>query len=272
MVTTTETHPDELETNQRISKAEATTAARELFWRTQHGILCTLSAKVDGWPFGSIVPYAIDAHGRPAILIATIAEHHRNITRDPRVSLFVHDDRSAARKAGEDVQAFGRVTVMARARKTTDDELDDVRPRYLFRVPGAAGYSRAHNFEFFSLEIERVRYIGGFGKIFWLDAEGFAASPETDPLAAAAPGAIEHMNDDHRDALADLVHGFHGIATTPERVTMSGLDARGLWVDHDDGQRFRIDFPRPAGPDGLRPLVIETVKLARERRDAREAG
>lgn len=268
MVSTIETHDDELEQNQRISKAEAAVQARDLFWRSEHGVLCTLSHKVEGWPFGSIVPYAIDAHGRPAILIATIAEHHRNVTRDPRVSLFVHDQHTK-RAEGEDVQAFGRVTVMAKARRTTDEELEDVRPRYQLRVPGSGGYSRAHSFEFFTLELERVRYIGGFGKIFWIDADHFAASPETDPLAEAAPGAIEHMNDDHRDALADMVRGFHGHAVQPEHVTMTGLDCRGLWIDvngvSDQPERLRVDFPRPAGPDELRPLVIETVQQARAR-------
>lgn len=265
MVMTKEPHPDELEQNQRISKAEAARQARALLWRCQHGVLCTLSNKVEGWPFGSIVPYAIDATGRPAILIANIAEHHRNITNDPRVSLFVHDQASAQAKPGEDVQAFGRVTVMAKARRTSEAELDDVAPRYMFRVPAARTYDRAHAFEFFTLEIERVRYIGGFGKIFWLDAGGFQTSPEEDPLAAAAPGAIEHMNDDHKEALADMVLGFHGHCVQPEHVTMSGLDARGLWVDVESQGKLRIDFPRVATPDSLRPIVIETVQLARAR-------
>jgi len=260
-----EPHPDEQETNQRISKTEATVSARDLLWRSEHGVLCTLSSRVEGWPFGSIVPYAIDAFGRPAILIATIAEHFKNIARDPRVSLFVHDQQSASREPGEDVQAFGRVTVMARARRTAPEERPDVEPRYFFRVPSAAGYHRAHDFEFFSLDIERVRYIGGFGKIFWLDADGFRTSPDDDPLADAAPGAIEHMNDDHRDALADMVRGFHGRELTPEQVTMTGLDARGLWIEAHDATRYRIDFPTPATAHDLRPRVVETVQLARQR-------
>ncbi len=265
MVTTANAHPDEFEQNQRISKAQAMEEARNLLWSSDHGVLCTLSKKAGGWPFGSIVPYAVDAAGRPAILIANIAEHHKNIDADPRVSLFVHQGEQEAKAQGEDIQAFGRVTVMAKARRTTQEELEDVRPRYLFRVPKAGGYSRAHSFEFFSLEIERVRYIGGFGKIFWLDAEGFAASSDTDPLAPSAQGAIEHMNEDHRDALADMVKGFLGKQVEPAHVEMTGLDCRGLWVKLQDGERLRIDFPRPATEDDLRPLVIETVQAARAR-------
>lgn len=257
-------HQDELEENQRITKTKALEEARNLFWRSEHGVLCTLSQKAGGWPFGSIVPYSVDAHGRANILIAHIAEHHKNIQADPRVSLFVHAGEQEAKAQREDIQAFGRVTVMARARKTTEEELEDVRPRYLFRVPKAAGYSRAHSFEFFTLELERVRYIGGFGKIFWLDADGFRCSPKTDPLAPGAQGAIEHMNEDHRDALADMVKGFHKREVAPEQVEMTGLDCRGMWVKLQDGERLRIDFPRPAGEEDLRPLVIETVKAARE--------
>jgi putative heme iron utilization protein len=262
----TSTSPDEREDNQRISKDQARREARDLLWRRDHGTLCTLSAKVEGWPFGSVVPYAIDAEGRPAILVATIAEHSRNMKKDPRVSLFVRDDRADAREAGEDVQTFGRVTVMARARPTTEVELGDVEPRYRFRVPGSSDYARAHDFAFFTLEIERVRYIGGFGKIFWLDADAFRPGP--DPLAAVAEGAVRHMNEDHRDALADMLAGYLGVDARPDQVELLELDARGLWIAGPGGARYRVDFPSVVPADDLRAVVVETTRLARARRAA----
>lgn len=257
--------PDELESRQRITKTEALSEARELLWTSRHGVLCTLSAKVEGWPFGSIMPYAVDARGRPAICVATIAEHYRNMKHDPRVSLFV---RAEGDDDSKDVQTFGRVTVMARARPTTAEELEDVVPRYRFRLPGSKGYSKTHDFTFFSLDIERVRYIGGFGKIFWLDADGFLVDPASDPIAPSADAAVEHMNEDHRHNLCEMLKAFYGETLPPEHVRLSAIDERGMWIEAKDALRWRVDFPRPAQPEQLRQLVIETLQVARARAGA----
>ena len=77
--------------------------------------LCTLAAEpeIAGFPFGSLAPYALRADGTPFVLISAIAQHTRNLARDPRCSLFVRDPRA---EAGGDAQATWRVTVVARAR------------------------------------------------------------------------------------------------------------------------------------------------------------
>ena len=51
--------------------------------------LSTVSRKHPGYPFGSLMPYAIDDAGRPIFLISSMAMHTQNMQADPRASLFV---------------------------------------------------------------------------------------------------------------------------------------------------------------------------------------
>jgi Pyridoxamine 5'-phosphate oxidase len=42
-----------------------------------------------GFPFGSVMPYGLDEHGRPIFLISTMAMHTHNLQADSRASLLV---------------------------------------------------------------------------------------------------------------------------------------------------------------------------------------
>jgi heme iron utilization protein len=51
--------------------------------------LSTLARKRSGFPFGSLMPFALDSAGRPIFLISNMAMHTQNLRSDPRCSLFV---------------------------------------------------------------------------------------------------------------------------------------------------------------------------------------
>jgi len=61
--------------------------ARTLVYLGRVGSLSTLSRKRPGWPFGSVMPYALDEIGRPLFLISSMAMHTQNLTEDTRASL-----------------------------------------------------------------------------------------------------------------------------------------------------------------------------------------
>ena len=63
--------------------------ARTLVYLGRVGSLSTLSRKQPGFPFGSVMPYALDGHGRPIFLISTMAMHTQNLQADARASLLV---------------------------------------------------------------------------------------------------------------------------------------------------------------------------------------
>lgn len=255
---TGELSPEEREEAQRISRAEAAGEARALLRHVKHGVLGTLSRRHDGWPFGSIVPYALDRTGAPLILIASIAEHTRNIAADDRVSLLVHEDAVP----GTDVQARGRLTILGRAETLPEAELDDAAARYLARVPSAADYFATHDFGFRRIQAMKHRFIGGFGSIFWLEPGELSFDPALDPLAKIAAGVIDHMNTDHADALLLLCKVHRGI--TPASVRMTGVDQWGLDLCTGAPEaRVRVDFRQPATAATIRERVVELVREAR---------
>ena len=79
--------------------------ARTLVAQILTGTLCTLAIEPAGYPYGSFVTVAFE-NGNPIFLISGLAEHTKNLERDPRASLLVAESGSA------DLLANGRVTML----------------------------------------------------------------------------------------------------------------------------------------------------------------
>jgi len=224
--------------------------ARRFVRGQQNGVLATLSQRLPGYPFGSVAPFVLDQQGRPVILISSLAEHTRNIEADPRVSLIVQP-------FSPDMQEAGRVTLVGRAERLPDK--DALGPRYLRYLPQAAAYFALHDFAFYRIEPERIRYIGGFGKIHWIEAAAYLAPANA--LAEAEAGILEHMNRDHADALLDYCRHFQGV--TPQAVEMIGIDGDGFDL-RADGRILRFDFSEPiVDAAGARQALVEMVQRCR---------
>ena len=82
---------------------------------------------------------------------------------------------------------------------------------------------------------------------------------------AGEQGAVDHMNEDHADALALFATRLLGQSDAPWRTT--GLDPEVIDLMAGD-LTARLDFPQPIGAGESRRGVL--VDLAREAR-AREA-
>jgi heme oxygenase (biliverdin-IX-beta and delta-forming) len=195
--------------------------ARGLLLEARAGVLSTLSLDVPGFPFGSVVPYCLDRSGVPLILIADIAQHTRNLLADPRASLTVAETTD-----GGDVQAKARLTCLARAAPLAAG-VEDAADRYYRSFPWARDYHRTHGFAFFRLAPVRLRYIGGFGDIRWIEPEAFTVANPFTPAQEAA--IVEHMNADHPAAMRGYVRRFKGLpCAEDEEVTLAGIDAEGF--------------------------------------------
>jgi heme iron utilization protein len=206
---------------------EKQNAARALMLTESFGVLSTISVDVEGYPFGSVTPYCMDRMCRPMIYISPIAQHTKNIVADSRVSLTVIE-----KGVSNDVQAQGRVTCLANAIPIDDDR--DASERYFRHFPSSRQYDRTHAFNFFRLELVRVRFIGGFGQIFWLDAREFS---RPNPFSAVEETRIiQHMNQDHGEVLQRLAQS--------ESAEMAGIDAEGFDV-LSGSTKVRIPFTTP---------------------------
>ncbi len=141
-------------------------SAHNLMNSERQGVLCTLSLKHDGWPFGSVTPYALAASGEPVILISGLAEHTRNILADPRVSLFIQDA-----EAINNPQAGARLTLMGIAAPVAESEIEDAARRYVARFPEAQQSFQLGDFRLYKIELRQARFIGGFGEMGWLQQD-----------------------------------------------------------------------------------------------------
>jgi putative heme iron utilization protein len=203
--------------------------SRQLLRAHRYGALSTLSKKFNGHPFGSITSYLVDRDGSLLILISTLAERTKNIAADPRVSLITHSQDNPH------IQAQGRVTVMGEARVVA--ERAETGRRYLRYFPEAKAYFAMHDFSFYRIVPEAIRYIGGFGNIHWVNAQDYLVPSY--PLIEQEDGVIAHMNSDHQEALRDCCRHFHGHEA--ESAEMVGMDCDGFDVRADE-KVLRFEF------------------------------
>lgn len=225
--------------------------ARQLVRDNFNGALATLSAVMDGWPFGSVAPYVPDHVGEPVFLFSDLAQHSRNLQCDPRASLLV-----LARGHPRDMQAAGRVTLLGRVHEVEPDAA--LRDRYLRYFPEAADYFGAHDFRFYRMAVERVRFIGGFGDIHWIDQADYRLDLEAEELVRAEAGAVAHMNADHVPTMRVYCRHFHGLEA--EAPVMLGVDPEGFDLQAGT-ERLRFAFPAPVTTSqALRQAMVQMAR------------
>ena len=121
-------------------------------------MLSTLSVRHRGAPFGSMVPYALWISGEPLLYLSSLAVHTQNLLADPRASLLVTDSSSPALQPP-------RATLVGRCAKLP--EADAARDAFATRHPGSEAL-RLPGFSPFLLQVEEIRWIGGFAAAAWL--------------------------------------------------------------------------------------------------------
>jgi putative heme iron utilization protein len=146
--------------------------ARTLVAATNRGVLSTVALDPPGYPFGSVATYALDELGRPVVFISTMAPHTKNVVADPRASLLVAEPVVP----GSDPLAAGRATLVGDLGPVDGRERAAVRELYLAANPASAPYMDFADFGFWRLEVRSVRYVGGYGRMSWVDPADYAAA------------------------------------------------------------------------------------------------
>jgi putative heme iron utilization protein len=234
---------------------------RTLVASETRGALSTIAAQPEGYPYGSVASYGLDEQGNPLLFVSTMAEHTQNALRDPRASLLVAEPVPE----GADPLASGRVTLMGEMRAVEASNRDLARERYLDANPAAAYYIDFGDFDFYRLTVQSIRYVGGYGRMSWVEPEQYAVAGP-DPLVGAAAGIIEHMNDDHADAQVLFCRHFAARPDTTS-ATMSAVDRYGfemIAVSEAGRVAVRLAFPDECltGTD-VREAMVAMVLEAR---------
>jgi putative heme iron utilization protein len=235
---------------------------RTLVSAASRGALSTIAADPAGYPYGSVASYALDQRGNPLFFVSLMAEHTQNAMRDPRASLLVTEPVPD----GSDPLASGRATMMGDLVAVSADDRQAVRDSYLAANPTSAYYIDFGDFTFYRLGVRSIRYVGGYGRMSWVDSEGYARA-QADPLVSSASGIIEHMNADHAEAQVLFCRHLAGYPDTTS-ASMSAVDRYGfemIAVGPTGRAAVRLGFPHPC-TDGqqVREALVVMVGEARE--------
>lgn len=175
--------------SQMSSKAAAT--VMRLLHEARFASLATLEP--GGAPYVSLVAVAPDESGAPVLLLSDLARHTRNLKHDARVSLLLADS------AEGDPMNAPRASLIGRAEGVSDP---DARARFLERHGEAAAYADFTDFGFYRLVSEEAHLVEGFGRIATVRGSAIVTDWNgAEQLRAAQRGIVEHMNEDHADAI-----------------------------------------------------------------------
>ncbi|SDQ22329.1 hypothetical protein SAMN05443245_0446 [Paraburkholderia fungorum] len=183
------------------------------------GTLATHARQPEGFPYPTVLPFAPDARHRPTILVSRLAEHTHNLHADPRAGFLAVDAPDG------DVLSSQRVTLLGRFEPV--DSTPEVVQRYLRYHPEAERYLVLGDFTFWTMRVERLRYIGGFGAMGWLGGD------ELDPLPPLA--------HDEENA---LIAQFGNQANRTGGFQLFGVDRYGIDLKQN-GARIRFPFDEP---------------------------
>jgi putative heme iron utilization protein len=204
------------------------------------------------------MPYGLDEHGRPIFLISTMAMHTQNLQADPRASLLI-----TQADAGSDPLGASRVTLVGNVLPIPEAEVADARSLYLERYANSKYWVDFEDFSFYRMDVVDIYYVGGFGVMGWVSASEYGRS-QPDPLAGSMVEIIQHMNTDHKDALALLARKFSRIEA--QEATMIAVDRLGFHMrvkTHDGVRGARIAFLREvSNPAETRKVLVEMVQQA----------
>lgn len=217
-----------------------------------------------GWPYPSLVQVAFDLDGTPLLLLSTLADHTKNIARDPRVGLLFDGTAGLAEPL-----SGPRLSVLGRAERSEEPRH---RARFLARHPGAALYAGFADFSVYAVSVERAHLVAGFGRVKWLGRDDLLLPGVPAALAEAEDAILRHMNADHADALrlyATVLAGRDAAGVGKDRTegaepwTMTGIDPDGCDLRRS-GEMARVDFDHSVeNPEDARVTLAGLARQAR---------
>jgi len=196
-------------------------APLHLLHQTSTGTLATHSREPHGFPYPTLLPFAPDERHRPVILVSRLAEHTRNLLEDSRAGFLV------AHASDADVLNAPRATLLGRFEPVDAAGHEAIARRYLRYHADAARYLALGDFTFWVMRVERLRYIGGFGAMGWMEGADLDA---LQPLAA---------HDEHT-----LIGFFEAHPARRAGLELAGVDRYGADLVVD-GARTRFIFEAP---------------------------
>jgi heme iron utilization protein len=249
--------PNRLPENAPAPDFDPRAVAKGLLRATRAGSLATIDRNT-GHPFASLVNVATDSDGAPLILVSRLSTHTANLEVDGRASLLL------ASTGKGDPLAHPRLTLLGTFVQIARDgsQQPRARRRFLARHPKSELYAGFADFSFWRLDVVSAHLNGGFARA----ADLKAADVMTDVAGAenlidAEESAVDHMNEDHAEAVRLYATKLLGAEDGPWRLT--GLDPDGLDLARGDAT-LRLPFAEHVtSAEQLRKVVVALAAKAR---------
>lgn len=234
--------------------------ARRLLRSQELGVLSTHSKSMEGYPFGSVTTYMSSVNGEPIFYISDLAQHTRNINSNPKISLIAYSGDNSE----DDANANARLTILGEAVQASEEESKKIAQRFYRLFPSSEQYKNVHDFQFYILKCHKVRYIGGFGEIHWISKDDWLI--DTPDWTNSEEGMIQHMNEDHQDAMQLILKDKLNISANS--VEMLALNPDGFFIKADQHKPLFIEFPDTALSSGsIRTTLVNMTNEARKNPD-----
>lgn len=234
-----------------------------------HGfaVMSTHSKANPGYPGGSVVGFAPDEQGRPIFIFSGMSTHTQDLLVDPRCSVTI----AAKEFKGA---ADGRVNLMGQCHLIKGaDEIEKAKEIYMKKHPNAFWVSFG-DFNWFRLEVENIRFVGGFARAGSVTVGEYTAA-KPDPVAEFGAAIATHMNEDHMSATIAMVQSqipsLEPDEENPiEEALITSVDSLGMYVKvtRKDAVSFlpkafkcRLPFPRVAQDrKDVKTLIMEMTQ------------
>ena len=229
---------------------EARRLGKTLLRTARHAALAVIEPE-DGAPSVSRVNVATAMYGTMGFLASQLSPHFSALEANNRCSLLLGEPGKG------DPLAHPRITIIGQAQRLPQGpERTAFRRRFLWRHPKSALYADFGDMAFWQMSVDRVLLNGGYGKAFAPEPSGLLTDMTgIEDLEDAEEGAVNHMNEDHGDAIDHYANGLLG--REKQGWQLIGLDPEGLdLMRHEETARLWYDEPLKSSGD-LRAKLVE---------------
>jgi heme iron utilization protein len=139
--------------------------ARKTFMTARAGALAVIDLETGG-PLAAFVNVAMLPDATPVILTSRLSRHTQCLDKDGRASLMVTGDIPAQ---GDALTGF-RASLTGTFSRTTETSVQEA---YIAHHPYAELYAGFRDFGFFTMTMDKLYVVAGFGRVYSYDARDF---------------------------------------------------------------------------------------------------
>jgi len=229
--------------------------AVKLFRNSQAGVLSTISQRNKGYPFGSYTTFMSGRDRSLYFYLSDIAQHTINFKKNSKASLTIVNQNTKG-----DKQNSQRLSLLGDITNLTKQETKNYKEKFHIIFPESKKYADFHGFNLYKMELNDIRWIGGFGKIGWLETERWKTQlPE---WYSKEKKIVNHMNDDHKNSIISSLKAQHNIED--ENAKMLFLTIDGYYVNCSKGIYFVQLDKSCFSSEEYRKELIKLAKLNRK--------